>query len=465
MKPATTIRSHLEAYLYTQQMSINQFSIQSGINSGTLSRLLSGQQPIAMNHLKLITRGMGLPEDYFYSMYVDECFLYSAPTWRRLRPFILNSAELGRLDCIELVVKNLLDNLIYAPMLFEVAEGLFHEHQWEAAAVLYKNVSTSEKYQHSERLAICQYRLFRIAVGDSQTLNLQAALLFECYIDRLEVMDQLEGLKHLMHVYYSLHKWDKVDELAQEMHRLAKLSYRHLHRSERKDKHDKSPEKPLFFYVLYSHLMRASVCEEHRDYESALKYVSLYMDKSWILENGEEDRRILEQFQEWGTANTLLYRMMSGDYGVLPEYVAYIAPHANEIFVALYHIMISANRFSWNVDEILEQFPSYIPYRTNLRDFGLLHNQQILADQYSTFLAELALYFLRHQRQEGIGFLLQSLETSAKIKSESIIIKCVNLFEQFRQQASEDQTEQYKLLIGEVQESNDKKIDHASSFV
>ncbi|MFD1908160.1 hypothetical protein ACFTAO_13230 [Paenibacillus rhizoplanae] len=165
-----------------------------------------------------------------------------------------------------------------------MAEDLFQEHHWQAAAVLYKNISASEKYQHSERLALCQYRLFRIALGDSQILNLQAALLFECYIERLEVPDQLDGLKALMHVYYSLHKWDKVDALAQEMHRLAMLSYHHLHQSQRRERQDKSPEKPVFFYALYSYLMRASVCEEFRDYESALKYVALYMDRSWILE-------------------------------------------------------------------------------------------------------------------------------------------------------------------------------------
>ncbi|WP_238654697.1 transcriptional regulator [Paenibacillus piscarius] len=465
MKPAANIRSHLEAYLDIRHMSINQFSVQSGINSGTLSRLLSGQQPVAMNHLKLITRGMKLPEDYFYSMYIDECFLYSAPTWRRLRPFILSCAALGRLDCIEQVVKNLLDNLIYAPMLFEVAEGLFEENQWQAAAVLYKNVSASEKYQHSERLAICQYRLFRIAIGDSQTLNLQAALLFECYINRLEVPDQLEGLKHLMHVYYSLHKWDKVDELAREMHRLATLSYQHLHRSLRREKPDKPPVKPLFFYILYSYLMRASVCEEYGDYAAALSYVSMYMDRSWVLETGEETEVVLAQFREWGAANTMLYRMMSGDVQVLDEYVEYVAPHANEIFVALYNIMISANRFSWNVDHILSRFSSYIPYRTNLRDFGLLHNEQILADQYSTFLAELAVYYLHNHRREGIEFILQSLDSAAKIKSESIIIKCVNLFEQHRHLASGAETEQYKLLIGEVQSFNDKKMDHTFGFV
>lgn len=128
MVPTTTmIRDALATYLSQKGMSINQFSGQSGINSGTLSRILSGQQPIAMDHLERITKAMDLPEDYFYSLYVDECFYYSSPTWRRLRPFLVRSAALGRLDCVEQVVQNLLENLTYAPMLFEVAEGLFQE--------------------------------------------------------------------------------------------------------------------------------------------------------------------------------------------------------------------------------------------------------------------------------------------------------------------------------------------------
>lgn len=74
-----TIRDALAMYLSQQGMSIHQFSIHTGINSGTLSRLLKGQQPIAMDHLVRITQGMELPEDHFYSLYVDECFLHSPP--------------------------------------------------------------------------------------------------------------------------------------------------------------------------------------------------------------------------------------------------------------------------------------------------------------------------------------------------------------------------------------------------
>nr|WP_245368457.1 helix-turn-helix transcriptional regulator [Paenibacillus silagei] len=459
------IRDQLALYLSQKGMPINQFSGQSGINSGTLSRILSGHQPIAMNHLERITKAMDLPEDHFYSLYVDECFYFSSPTWRRLRPFLVRSAELGRLDCVEQVVQNLLENLVYAPMLFEVAEGLFQEGLWQAAELLYKNVSVSEKYQNSERLALCQYRLFRIAIGDDQARNLQAAHLFEGYLDRLDEADQLDGLNHLGHVYGSMNRWHKVDELAKKMLQLATLRYNLQRQSDRRESNEKKTEEPLYFYILYAQLIRSTVCEELGDYNSALDWVSLYMDGSWIQEDNEEAKRIVAQFQEWGTANRLLYRVMGGQYEALSDYVEYISARPDEIFIALYNIILSANRYDWNVDYILERFASYIPYRTNLAEYGINHNQQIITNQYSRFLAEMAFYYLHNKRKEGIVFILQSLESSARINNESNILKCVDLFEQHRHLADEEEKEQYKLLIREVQDLHEKKIYQASSFL
>ncbi|MEK3791682.1 helix-turn-helix transcriptional regulator [Paenibacillus sp. FSL R7-0204] len=444
----TMIRDQLALYLSQKGMPINQFSGQSGINSGTLSRILSGHQPIAMNHLERITKAMDLPEDHFYSFYVDECFYFSSPTWRRLRPFLVRSAELGRLDCVEQVVQNLLENLVYAPMLFEVAEGLFQEGLWQAAELLYKNVSVSEKYQNSERLALCQYRLFRIAIGDDQTRNLQAAYIFEGYLDRLDEADQLDGVNHLGHVYGSMNQWHKVDELAKKMLQLATLRYNLQRQSNRRESDEKKTEKPLYFYILYAQLIRSTVCEELGDFNSALDWVSLYMDGNWIQENNEEVKRTVAQFQEWGTANRLLYRVMGGQYEALSDYVAYISDRPDEIFIALYNIILSANRYDWNVDSILERFAAYLPCRTNLAEYGILHNKQIITNQYTQFLAELAAYYLNNKRKEGIGFILQSLESSARINNESNVIKCVDLFGQHRNQANEEENEQYKVQIG-----------------
>lgn len=464
MQPTTTIRDQIVAYLSKQGMSINQFATVSGINSGTLSRVISDRQPIAMSHLERITRGMNLPEDHFYSLYVDECFYHSAPTWRRLRPFLVRSAALGRLDCVEQVVQNLLDNLIYAPMLFEVAEGLFEQGLWSAAALLYKNLSASEKYQNSERLALCQYRLFRIALGDDQSINLREAILFECSIDRLNEADQLDGLKDLLNVYYSLQQWPKVNELAQKMLRLATLRYNLQIQSNRKQGVSKTSRRPLYLYILSAHLILSSVCMEYGDYKSAIEGVPLYMDGSWIQEDNEEVQRTLKQYREWGKANIYLYRVLDGQLEVLDEYVEYIATQTDEIFTAMYNIIRSANRYGWNVNHILERFSAYIPYRTYKSEFRE-YNEQIMADKHARFLAELAAYYLHNKKNGGISFLLQSLESSARMNNESIVITCVDLFEQFRYVASEEDMERYKLLIREVLNSNGKKIYQTSSFM
>ncbi|WP_233476279.1 helix-turn-helix domain-containing protein [Paenibacillus sonchi] len=464
MESTATIRDQLADYLSEQGMSINQFADRCGINSGTLSRIVKGNQPIAMSHLELLTKGMGKGEDHFFSLYVDECFYYSAPTWRRLRPFMIRCAELGRMDCIERMVQILLDNLNNVPTLFEVAEGLFKQGQWQAAALLYENVSASEKYQYSERLAMCQYRLFRIALGDDQSENLRAATLFEPYVPRLDEADQLDALRHLLHVYCSLHQWCEVAKLAQEMLQLASILYEMKDNFNRTNSNDKTPEKPIYFYILYAHLLRSSAYVELGDYKKALDLIPLYTNGNWIREDNEEVQRILAQFQDWGKANTYLYRLLDGQIEVLDDYVEYISIHKGEIFTAIYYIIKSANKYNWNIDQILVRFSDYIPYRIHHSEFGE-YNQQIMTDQYARFLAELAAYYLHNKRREGIRFILHSLECSSKINNDDIVINCVDLFEQYRYLASLEEKERYKTKIREVRVENEKKAHNMVSLI
>ncbi|MBW4081735.1 helix-turn-helix transcriptional regulator [Paenibacillus sp. S150] len=418
MESTATIRDQLASYLSEQSMSINQFADKVGINSGTLSRIVKGTQPIAMSHLALITRGMEEVEDYFFSLYVDECFYHSAPTWRRLRPFMIRCAELGRVDCIERMVQILLDNLKNVPMLFEVAEGLFGQGQWQAAALLYENVGASEKYQHSERLALCQYRLFVMALGDDPQQNLIAAALFENYVTRLDEAHQLDALKQLLHVYYALHHWEKAEELAKELHRLATIQYQIHSRSDHRCKSQETLEKPLYFYILYAQLMRSCTYEERGDYKNALEIIPLYTDGSWIKESGEEVYRIIAQFQEWGTANTYLNRLMDGQQEVLEEYVDFVSTRENEIFTALFRIVQTANRYQWDVDHILRRFSAYIPYRRHF-----IKNKQINDDHHTRFRCELATYYLARRRFRGQEVALSNVDLSAEVDNDRNVIR------------------------------------------
>ncbi|MEK3732619.1 helix-turn-helix transcriptional regulator [Paenibacillus sp. FSL M8-0334] len=148
-----TIRAEILKYIQNNNLTLTQFAAKANINSGSLSRIANQNQPLSVSQLDAITNAMELKEDYFYSRFAEECFTLSAPNWRRLRPFLIRSAEIGRLDCIEIILHNLLEDISYGSMIFDVAEELFAKDMKEAAKLLYRGVSIIEKYQHSERLA------------------------------------------------------------------------------------------------------------------------------------------------------------------------------------------------------------------------------------------------------------------------------------------------------------------------
>lgn len=461
-----TIRAELEEYLKRNGITINQFAETSGVNSGTLSSIINGNRPISMLQLDRITAGMGLAEGRFYDLYVDECFNLPVLNWRRLRPLIYRSAELDKLDCIERVVGMMMDNLSYATALFDTAEDLFKQGNRKAAALLYESVAESEKYQHSERLALCQYRLFSIALCDDQEVNLRAAVQFESYVDRLDEVDQLDALKDLANTYYALRRWDKMEKFAQEMEFKAKIQYKHRYEHLKKVDVLKDPIMPLFAYISYSHVLCSAAYGERKDYDKALQYVSLYSEFSWIKEESQEARQLVSRFEGWAEANTFLYRLMKGDVKVLPEYVLYISQRKDEILPALFKILQAANCYQFNVDDILTRFAQEIVmYRDEHGKVGT-YNPQVIEDRYTHFMAELAYYYLvKGEYDIGLKYLLDSLGYSVKIYSETCIIKCVGMFEQFRHTASLEAQGEYKNLISEVQRRNEKKNGFIVGYV
>lgn len=447
----TTIRSELESYLRSTGLTINQFADKSKVNSGTISTILKGTRPIAMKQLDLIVSAMGLPEGSFYGLYMDDCFVHS-PNWRRLRPFLFRCAELDKLEYIQKVVRLMMDNLSYIPALFDTAEELFNQDMQGAAAVIYESVAESEKYQHSERLALCHYRLFSISLGHDQERNLQAATKFEGFVERLDEVDQLDAIKDLANTYLSLRQWSKVDEMAEVMGRKAMIQYKYKYELARRYDHHKEPKRPLFLYIVYSYLLRSAVCDELGDYEQALQYVALYSDMSWVKEDSEEAHRIIEQYKVWAVANTYLYQVMMGKAEVIPQYVAFIESDENEIIHALTKILQASNHYDFNIDSILQQFEPQISRYIDHKGNGVgTYTHQVAADRYTCFLTELASYYLsRASYDSGIKCVLIGLASATEIHNNDAILKYVRLFELFRHAASQEAQHRYYILISEV---------------
>lgn len=452
MNQTTTIRSKLEGYIKSEGVTLQRLAENSSINPGTLSAILHANRPIAMRQLDNLTAGMGLPEGDLYEMYVTECLIDHTPNWRRLRPFLYRCAELDKLHCIERVVSHIMDNLAYVPLLFEAAEEMFEQGKHEAARILYESVAESERYQHSERLAVCQYRLFTMSVGLDQQANLRAAVIFEGYIDRLCEEDQLEALRQIANVYFSLRNWRKVQTYGVEMGKKALILHSFKNNKKSREQHKKT-ERPLFTYILYSYLLQGAVCAEYRDYDQALYFVSLYTDTSWITINDEVDEYYIKRFEKWAEANLCMYKIMKGDITALPEYIAFMKENDNEVLTAIMSVMEAANRFGYDVDNVLELFKDDLQQVLNKS----LYNVHLNEFRYIKLHTELAIYYFRKNRyEEGIQATMVCLESAVKNNSKEYVITCVALFEKNRQYASQQEIDYYQYLILEVQKKNEE---------
>ncbi|MEN1990223.1 transcriptional regulator [Paenibacillus hubeiensis] len=458
MGSVLTIREHLEKYLQSEQITLNSFAAVSGINSGTLSNILNKHKPISVGQLDRITGGMALPEGHFYELYIDECFSLADPDWRRLGPFLQRCADLNKIEIIEEVIQLMMDNLGYIPLLFTLAEEFFAAGKSKAAELIYECVAESEKLQHSERLALCQYRLFTLRLCNNQRDNLLLAAQFEYFVDRLEECYQLDALKELINAFGALKKWDKVLVLADKLKVKSTIHYE-LYRS----KKDPSTKKEIVYYIQYAYLSLGTAHFYLGNYDKALEFVAMYNDDSWVINPNESEIEILQQFQEWAEGNRYMYKLRAGQIDVLPEYLKYIDTREREVFAALCEIVDVANLYSINIDHILEKYTHHVELKPIYSKFGQV-NKQFVNDRYVHLLSSLAIYHFNDRPDEAFQYLLHSLKLAIDIGDGKGMLKCIRLFENHRDLASDEAVERYKILLNEVSD-DEETISFARSSV
>ncbi|OMF34747.1 helix-turn-helix transcriptional regulator [Paenibacillus peoriae] len=462
MKVTPTIRAELEQFLQQEGLTLSQFGQIAGMNRGMVSAIVTGNKSMSVNQLDLITEAIGLPEGHFYDLFIENYIIDHPPNMRRIEPFLFRCAELDKLDAIRRVVGAIMDNLLYSPKLFEIAETLLAQGRNAAALLLYEGVAEAEKYQHSERLAICQYRIFTIQIGDDQSQNLSAATIFEVFVERLDEIDQLDALKDLANVYRSLRKWDKVDELASKMRDKAEIQYSIKHQQNNHREQEKKTRSPLFGYIAYADLLRASVCEAQGDYQRALEYTHAYANLDWVKETDEETRHWISLFKSWAEGNTYVYKLLSGDVSVLNDYVQYIIASSdkvnNEMVTKLLNVMYAANRYQLDVRHILKRFEMEIDSFSKQPLSSDMYTQQVIPEQCARFSYELAYYYL-HQGMysDGFKYLMYSLESYHTLNNETYYLNCVGMFEHFRTHAIPETKGKYSKFIEKVWLDNVEK--------
>jgi hypothetical protein len=385
---------------------------------------------------------MGYDEGTLYELFVDECFHQAAPHWRRLRPFLMRCASLGKTECIRRVVGQLLDDLAHIPGIYDTAGLMYEEGYLAEASILYECVAESEKYCHSERLAMSQYRIFLIACR-LQDRATDAAIRFIPYRFRLPEDCVMDGLLNLAEQFAAAGRWDDAYRYAVELEELALAMSPFCDGStERRMRSDTTGEEriPAVYYAR-SQLLKGSVLVELGELEGARRCMAVCRDMSEVKNSSGGANPAVRMLKTIAEGKLLELDLLEGCRGTLSPYVEFLRHHPQEAEEGVCNILRAAVEHHYNVDEELFEFSQLIHggWMTESRgifpETGRMRKRARLYYYYALYLIAGKKY------KEGFEFLLHSVRCARECGMQDIMLQCMFLYEEHRDKAGSMQTQ------------------------
>ncbi|WP_411344105.1 DNA-binding protein [Paenibacillus sp. WLX1005] len=442
----TTIRLEIEQGIRQKGHSLSSFGKLAGINRGIISGILNGNPPksISIRQLDLMATALGHEEGWMYEYYVDECFINEKADWRRIKAFLLRCTEISRFDCIQAVLDRLMEDLSNTISVFGLAEELYHEGKVQEAIPFYECVIENEKHQHSERLAIAHYRVFRASIGDNTEKSLRAVIRFEPYRNRLPENIMLDALLQLASVYYNFQDWELMSSCADELRSLAETVYQAECEKLKINKNHSllETERELVVYYGQGNLIKGIALEYLDKYEEAKKCIQNYADLSWFEGLNEKGKEEVEKLKLYSIANMHNLGLLMGNINNIDSYISFLEDHPKEILPSMLVISRAANKYTLDIDYIIEKFKDI------LYPSKVAHNAsypKVSIGRYMILYYQLAVYHIdKQQFRIGLDELLRSLRLSIALSNKNRTLDCITLFEQYKKHSLEQQTNQYE---------------------
>ncbi|ATO48602.1 DNA-binding protein [Brevibacillus laterosporus] len=444
------IRAEIEHHLKSYNYTLSKLSELTNINTGHLSGYLKGHKyrKLTLDQLNAIGQVFEKPDGWLYDLYVEEYFYRVKITLRRAKSFLVQCAELGRYDCIQLVIPLLLEHPDKIKIFFGVAEQLFYKGRQKESIFFYQLVVDNEKNMFKEPIIMSHYRLFQLSESTNTEALWKAVLIFEPVRRELSIYCQLDALLRLGNHCCTLRRWKEVEKFADELLELTNLVYKDELSKKKRGNGDGiellNLESHLVAYYGQGYLLKAVSLEKQGLYEEAKEFVSGYADLSWFELLDESGQAEVAKYKKLALLNMCRLDLLMGDTSILPDFVEFLEYNPTELLFGFITIVESANKYGFSIDIILDKFSKEINYFDNYHDSANV-------DRHLQFRYQLAVYHLKNKRpNSGIKEILRCMTLSTVLNGSKDFIRCVALFEAHRYQASAHQEIEYKKKLEEV---------------
>ncbi|SEU12582.1 helix-turn-helix transcriptional regulator [Paenibacillus sp. NFR01] len=441
-----TLRTVIERHLVGTGHTLASFAKQSGQNRGSLSAILHGNppKPISLAQLDAITAALGLGDGELYPLYPDECFSERRISRRRIEPFLIRCAEIGQSACVESCIERMMEYPRALDILFAVGEKLFFQEKTREAGIFYARIALNDADFHSERLAVSQYRLFRMrrSANDMEE-KLCAVIAFEPFRRRLPEELQLDGLLELIETCSALQRWGDAERYAGELEALALGIARELSMRRKADSDAGRPksEHPLIHYAIQAHMRKGTALVRQGKYAEARGFAAGYPEIGSFGELNERERLLVEECLAYSKGYQYALELLLGDTSLLSEVLEYMERHPRRVIPGLVFVLTAANGNGFSVDHVLQRFAGRIAEYVQTRDTALHGLAFRLLDELATYLMNQEKY------ADGLDCLLRGLGLARSMNSAKDMVYGLARFETFREYADGRQLAEYRRLL------------------
>lgn len=265
---------------------------------------------------------------------------------------------------------------------------------------------------------------------------------------QLDLRDiHVDSLVQMIRASYILENWEIILQIADALYYEINHLYSIMQEEgiDRQDSNKFKLKRSVIYYFGYSMCLKGVAYEKLCRYDEARECISKYEELGWINLKDAESLAEVEYYSRIARANRYVIELYEGNTAVLPDYIVFLRDNSEETLLGMTHILESAIKHNFNVDEVLDEFEEQID---SLWEF---YETKRSARDYIDFIYLKAKYYSQNGKvHESINMLSSSMSSSVKLKDDTGFRKSVALFEKLRDQTTPEQLEEYLGLMDQI---------------
>ncbi|MBT2293749.1 DNA-binding protein [Paenibacillus albidus] len=269
----------------------------------------------------------------------------------------------------------------------------------------------------------------------------------------LENIDDIDVLTKMLKLTYSNEDWLPMIDIADKLYKETCVIYFYQREQAEEGRrvYKGVHERSLLYYFGFSQLAKGISLQKQGRYPESRDCISKYQDLSWLDKTSVLDNKIIEDFRVYAIGNTYTLDLLEGKEESLPDYIEHIKStktDALELLAGIITILEAALKNNFVIDWVLEEF-SY-----SLNELKKAYFDNPIKIRYFTeYLYLFSLYnFKQKDYSVAIQNTLEALAVSVTLKDNTAFKKMVVLFEAFREHATQEQEQSYRLQLKTILE-------------